>query len=275
MATDTCVPLRHPGLQGFGSRQEPVVVVAGQVGGLVVGRTDARHDLCERVEVNVGTASNNQHVVTQSPAQRIFSREAAGRRKTENIAFQAGGAGSIPVTRSRDSTRVNESPPSDPFRVMMSGVDDQGRVEAVYRSLHPRLWRSLLAYTGDAEVASDAEAEAFAQVLRRGEAVDDVAAWVWRSAFHRLGLAGGYGRAPAGSVRRRARRHQRVRWPSSWDSWPTSPRSSGPVSRCATSAGTRRDEIGELLGTSAGTVRVQLHRAHAALRHTILEAEHA
>ena len=34
-------------------------------------------------------------------------------------------------------------------------------------------------------------------------------------------------------------------------------------------------EIGELLGTSAGTVRVQLHRAHAALRHTITEAEHA
>jgi RNA polymerase sigma factor (sigma-70 family) len=34
-------------------------------------------------------------------------------------------------------------------------------------------------------------------------------------------------------------------------------------------------EIGELLGTSAGTVRVQLHRAHAALRDTIVEAEHA
>ena len=66
----------------------------------------------------------------------------------------------------------------------MSGVGDQGRVEAVYRSVHPRLWRSLLAYTGDAELASDAEAEAFAQALGRGEAVDDVAAWVWRSAFH-------------------------------------------------------------------------------------------
>jgi len=34
-------------------------------------------------------------------------------------------------------------------------------------------------------------------------------------------------------------------------------------------------EIGELLGTSAGTVRVQLHRAHATLRQTIMEAEHA
>lgn len=63
----------------------------------------------------------------------------------------------------------------------MSCMGDQGRVEAVYRSVHPRLWRSLLSYTGDAELASDAEA--FAQVLRRGDAVDDVAAWVWRSAF--------------------------------------------------------------------------------------------
>ena len=34
-------------------------------------------------------------------------------------------------------------------------------------------------------------------------------------------------------------------------------------------------EVAELLGTSAGTVRVQLHRAHAALRDTIMEAEHA
>ena len=34
-------------------------------------------------------------------------------------------------------------------------------------------------------------------------------------------------------------------------------------------------EIGEILGTSVGTVRVQLNRAHATLRHTITEAEHA
>ena len=75
---------------------------------------------------------------------------------------------------------------------MMGAVGDQDRVEAVYRAVHPRLWRSLLAYTGDAELASDAEAEAFAQVLRRGDAVDDVEAWVWRSAFRiAVGSAGG------------------------------------------------------------------------------------
>jgi RNA polymerase sigma factor (sigma-70 family) len=34
-------------------------------------------------------------------------------------------------------------------------------------------------------------------------------------------------------------------------------------------------EIGELLGTSASTVRVHLNRAHAALRQTITEADYA
>ncbi len=61
---------------------------------------------------------------------------------------------------------------------MMGAVGDQDRVEAVFRSVHHRLWRSLLLFTGDAELASDAVAEAFAQVLRRGAAVDDDDAWL-------------------------------------------------------------------------------------------------
>jgi RNA polymerase sigma factor (sigma-70 family) len=158
---------------------------------------------------------------------------------------------------------------------MMSDMSDQDRVETVYRSVHPRLWRSLLSYTGDAELASDAEAEAFAQVLRRGEAVDDVAAWVWRSAF----------RIAAGLLAARPR-------PSGV---PPAQDSTSPTGSVAEFLGLLADlspqqracvalryvgeyttpEIGELLGTSAGTVRVQLHRAHAALRQTILEAEHA
>jgi RNA polymerase sigma-70 factor (ECF subfamily) len=132
-----------------------------------------------------------------------------------------------------------------------------------------------VAYTGDAALASDAEAEAFAQALGRGEAVDDVATWVWRSAFriaagllavrslsndHRLpeGTT-----APTGSVAEflgllvelssQQRACVALRYVGNYTS----------------------SEIGELLGTSAGTVRVQLHRAHATLRRTIMEAEHA
>lgn len=36
---------------------------------------------------------------------------------------------------------------------------------------------------GDADVASDAVAEAFAQALRRGEAIHDPDRWIWRAAF--------------------------------------------------------------------------------------------
>ena len=46
-----------------------------------------------------------------------------------------------------------------------------------------RLWRAIYAFAGDAEIASDAVAEAFAQLLNRAEAVRDPAAWTWRTAF--------------------------------------------------------------------------------------------
>ena len=157
----------------------------------------------------------------------------------------------------------------------MGAVGVQDRVEAVYRAVHLRLWRSLLAYTGDAELASDAEAEAFAQVLRRGDAVDDMEAWIWRSAFR---IAGGLMAARSGSPDVAAL------------DYPT--RSSGSVGEFLNLLGDLSPqqracvalryvgqytsaEIGEVLGTSAGTVRVQLHRAHASLRNTIAEAEHA
>lgn len=57
------------------------------------------------------------------------------------------------------------------------------QVEAVYREDGDRLWRAVCAFAGDADVASDAVAEAFAQALRRGSAIRDPRAWIWRSAF--------------------------------------------------------------------------------------------
>ena len=55
-------------------------------------------------------------------------------------------------------------------------------IEALYQADAGRLWRAVYAFAGDAEIASDAVAEAYAQLLRRG-AVRDPAAWVWRTAF--------------------------------------------------------------------------------------------
>ena len=66
---------------------------------------------------------------------------------------------------------------------MGDGDDIPGEIERLYRDQGDRMWRALLAYAGDPEVASDAVAEAFAQALRRGDAIRDPARWVWRTAF--------------------------------------------------------------------------------------------
>ena len=57
------------------------------------------------------------------------------------------------------------------------------RIESVYRRAAGQMWKAILAYSGDPDVASDAVAEAFAQALRRGRAIRDVERWVWKASF--------------------------------------------------------------------------------------------
>ena len=38
-------------------------------------------------------------------------------------------------------------------------------LEALYREQHQRLWKSLLAFSGDPDLATEAEAEAFSQAI--------------------------------------------------------------------------------------------------------------
>ncbi len=148
------------------------------------------------------------------------------------------------------------------------------RVEAAYRTVHGRLWRALFAYTGSCDLASDAESEAFAQALRRGDAVENVEAWVWRASFR---VAGGL---------LAARRDRPSSLPMDVDGR-SSPDSAlefvdllGGLSdqqrACVVlryMGGYPPREIADLLGTSSGTVRVQLHRAHQQLRTTIEVSE--
>src|SRR5215207_2488210 len=76
-------------------------------------------------------------------------------------------------------------------RSLLSGVMDAGvaliderpNVESAYRADGDRLWRAVCAWSGEPEGASDAVAEAFAQLIHRGSAVRDPAAWAWRTAF--------------------------------------------------------------------------------------------
>jgi RNA polymerase sigma-70 factor, ECF subfamily len=56
-------------------------------------------------------------------------------------------------------------------------------IERLYREEGGRLWRAVLFYCGDREIASDAVAEAFARALRYEDEIRDVRAWVWRTAF--------------------------------------------------------------------------------------------
>lgn len=58
-----------------------------------------------------------------------------------------------------------------------------GELERLYRDQRDRMWRAVFAFAGDREVASDAVAEAFAQALRRGDALRSPERWLWRTVF--------------------------------------------------------------------------------------------
>jgi DNA-directed RNA polymerase specialized sigma24 family protein len=55
-----------------------------------------------------------------------------------------------------------------------SGVTDiTNPVERTYRAQAERLWRALVLFCGDQEIASDAVSEAFAQAISRGSVIED------------------------------------------------------------------------------------------------------
>jgi RNA polymerase sigma-70 factor (ECF subfamily) len=56
-------------------------------------------------------------------------------------------------------------------------------VEALFVADADRLWHAIYVFAGDHDVASDAVAETYAQLLRRGAGVRDLTAWTWRTSF--------------------------------------------------------------------------------------------
>jgi RNA polymerase sigma-70 factor (ECF subfamily) len=145
-------------------------------------------------------------------------------------------------------------------------------IEHAYRTDGERLWRALLAYTGDPEAASDALAETLARALASSTSIDDPAAWIWKVAFR---VATAELRSPREPVAERegsyelgedvlsvllALRHLTPNQRSTFvlfylDDRPT-------------------EEIAQLLGMSSSTVSVHLHRARKKLR-SILETDDA
>jgi RNA polymerase sigma-70 factor, ECF subfamily len=154
--------------------------------------------------------------------------------------------------------------------VQDAAVDLDARVERVrvaYEAVHALLWRAVLAYSRSAEVADEAVAEAFAQLLRRGDGVDDPAAWAWRSAF----------RIAAGELDRRGTAAVTGTVPDIGVSLPEpaldliaalhhlTEQQRACVVLCDL-AGHATADAARLLGTTAATVRVQRMRARRRLR---------
>jgi RNA polymerase sigma-70 factor (ECF subfamily) len=71
----------------------------------------------------------------------------------------------------------------------------QDEMERLYAEQAAPLWRALVGYSGDPEVASDAVAEAFAQAMGHLERIEHPQAWLCTSAF----------RIAAGELQRRRR----------------------------------------------------------------------
>lgn len=149
----------------------------------------------------------------------------------------------------------------------MTAVEPGSELEKVWRAHAGNLWRSLVAYAGDPDVAADAMAEAFAQALGRREAIRDPGAWVWRASF----------RIAAGELARR-RRHlgpgtdPRLppEIPDSTVDLVRALRRLSPNQRAAAVLRWYADlpsrEVAKVLGCSQATVRVHLSQAKRRLR---------
>lgn len=139
------------------------------------------------------------------------------------------------------------------------------RIEEVYRLHGRKLWRALVGFTSDPELASDALAEAFTQALARGDAIEDPERWIWRAAF----------RIAGGELKDRTRRLPATREPSLEvpDPLPhviAALEHISPNQRLAVLlhdyADRPTDEIARILGSSRATVHVHLSQGRRRLR---------
>lgn len=144
-------------------------------------------------------------------------------------------------------------------------------LEQVYREQSAKLWRALVAYTGDRGIADDALAEAFAQAIGRGGALHTPERWVWIAAF----------RIAAGELKTQEQRAAGHEPPA-----PAKPSEAvelldaltrlPPKQRAALVlhyyGGYKSREIAQIVGSTAATVRVHLSAGRKRLR-ALLEVD--
>jgi RNA polymerase sigma-70 factor, ECF subfamily len=136
----------------------------------------------------------------------------------------------------------------------------QGELEHLYRDQRDRMWRAVLAFTGDPDVASDAVAEAFAQALRRGDAIRSPERWLWRSVF----------RIAAGELKQR--RHRGVDYLEGTYEMDESARDL--IAALAELPEKQRAAVVPVIGSTAPGVHVLVSRGRKRLRE-LLEADDA
>ncbi len=148
-----------------------------------------------------------------------------------------------------------------------------GDLESIFRAEAPPMWRALLAFTGDAEMASDAVAEAFAQAIHRGDAVRSPERWVWKAAYQ----------IAAGELKDRSSYDYRI---TDMSVEPTEPAwdlrqalsECSPNQRAALVlhyyGGYPAREVARMIGSTPPAVRVHLMRGRRRMRQLLEEVGH-
>jgi RNA polymerase sigma-70 factor (ECF subfamily) len=148
-------------------------------------------------------------------------------------------------------------------------------LDGIFRDESTKMWRALFASTGDREVAADAVAEAFAQAMRRGDAIRDVRRWVWKAAY----------RIAAGLLAERSRRH--IETASDRPMWDTEPAWDLRAALLRLSArqrdavvlhhyaGYSTREVASMISSTPAAVRVHLVRGRRRLRELLEEVHDA
>jgi RNA polymerase sigma-70 factor (ECF subfamily) len=146
-------------------------------------------------------------------------------------------------------------------------------LERICREEAPRLWRALVAYSGDPDIASDALAEAFAQALAAADRLRTPAGWIWHVAF----------RVTAGELKRRraltamdCSPHPSYGLPEPLDDLMNALTSLSSNQRLAVVlhdyADRPTEEIARAMGTSRATVHVHLSQGRRRLRRLLEES---
>lgn len=150
--------------------------------------------------------------------------------------------------------------------------DAEIEIERLYREEGARLWRALVAYSGDREIAADAVAEAFARALAQVGEIRSPRPWLWRTAF----------RIAAKELRTRRASHA-----PTVDRVYEMPEPLGDVVRALSRLSPNQratvilhdyadrptNEVAETLGMSAATVRVHLSQGRRRLRALLEERD--